>query len=233
MGEATKTCTKCKRELPATTEFFHRSRSFKDGLKYKCKECRSEEGIARSAIGRVIPEDLPGEEWRPTVEFPEWYGISNLGRVRRSHPGIHTFDGKIVKPSINPGGYEIIGLSMGDGRIYRSVHSLVATAFIGPYPDEKEINHIDGNKTSNNADNLEYVTRSENQLHAYDMGLSTPLRGESHNMAKLSEKYVLEIIDLLDEGELTQTEIAEMYGVVPASISNINCGKTWQDLTNE
>ena len=233
MGEVTKICTKCGRKLPATTEFFHRSRSFKDGLKYKCKECRSKEGIARSAIGRVIPEDLPGEEWSPTVEFSEWYDISNLGRVRRSHPGIHTFDGKIIKPSINPGGYEIIGLSMGDGRIYRSVHSLVATAFIGPYPEGKEINHIDGVKTNNNAGNLEYVTKSENQLHAYDMGLSTPLRGESHNMAKLSEKYVLEIIGLLDEGVLTQTEIAEMYGVVPGSISNINCGKTWQDLTND
>ena len=233
MGEATKICTKCKRELPATTEFFHRSRGFKDGLKYKCKECRSKEAIARSAIGRVLPEDLPGEEWRPTVEFPEWYGISNLGRVRRSRPGIHTFDGKIVKPSINPGGYEIIGMSMGDGRVYRSVHSLVATAFIGPYPEGKEINHIDGNKTNNNADNLEYVTKSENQLHAYDMGLSIPLRGESHNMAKLSDQYVLEILDLLKEGKLTQGEIAEIYGVCKGSISNINCGRTWQDLTSE
>ena len=232
MGEATKTCTKCDRRLPATTEFFHRSRSFKDGLKYKCKECRSEESKARSAIGRVIPEDLPGEEWRPTVEFGGWYDVSNLGRMRRSRSGHHTFAGKILSPSINPGGYEIIGLSMEDGRRYRSVHSLVATAFIGPYPEGKEINHIDGNKTNNNADNLEYVTKSENQLHALKMGLSTPLRGESHNMAKLSEKDVLEILDLLKEGKLMQWEIADMYGVIQQTISHINCGKTWQNLTN-
>lgn len=233
MGEATKICTKCGRELPATTEFFHRSRSFKDGLKYKCKKCRSEEAIARSAIGRVLPKDLPGEEWNPTVEFDGWYDVSNLGRMRRARPGIHTFDGKILKPTINPGGYEIIGLSINSKRYYRSVHSLVATAFIGPYPKGMEINHIDGVKTNNHADNLEYVTRSENQLHAYDMGLSTPLRGESHNLAKLSDKYVLEILDLLKEGKLMQWEIAEIYGVCKGSISNINCGKTWQDLTSE
>jgi len=233
MGEKTKICTKCGRELPATTEFFHRCKQFKDGLKYKCKECRSKEGIARSAIGRVLPEDLPGEEWRPTVEFPDWYDVSNLGRMRRSRPGIHTFDGKIVKPSINPGGYEIIGLSINGKMFHRSVHSLVATSFIGPYPEGKEINHIDGDKANNNAENLEYVTKSENQIHAYDMGLSTPLRGESHNMAKLSDQYVLEILDLLKEGKLMQWEIAEIYGVTQTSISNINCGKTWQDLTND
>jgi len=232
MGEKTKICTKCGRKFPATTEFFHRCRSNRDGFKYKCKACRNEHARELGAVGRVVPKDLPGEEWRPAVGFDGWYEASNLGRMRRSRYGHHTFAGKILKPSINPGGYKIIGLSMNSEYSYHSVHSLVAKTFIGPYPECKEINHIDGDKTNNNVENLEYVTKSENQLHALKMGLSIPLRGESHNMAKLTKEDILEILRLLKNGDLFQWEIADMYGVCQSTISLINTGETWQCLND-
>ena len=60
------------------------------------------------------------------------------------------------------------------------MHSLVALVFIGPRPEGKQINHIDGVRPNNSANNLEYVTPSENNFHAYMLGLSEG-QGEKNN----------------------------------------------------
>jgi hypothetical protein len=52
-----------------------------------------------------------------------------------------------------------------------SLHRLVAQAFCDRTADKTEVNHIDGNKLNNCAENLEWVTRDENLLHAYNTGL--------------------------------------------------------------
>lgn len=63
------------------------------------------------------------------------------------------------------------------------VHRLVAMAFVKGMVSGKEVNHIDGNKRNNAASNLEWVTKSENQLHAYKIGLRRPTYG-NHRKAK-------------------------------------------------
>lgn len=54
------------------------------------------------------------------------------------------------------------------------VHRVVYELFVGPIPKGYDINHIDGNKFNNNVCNLEAVTRSENQNHAFRTGLNKP-----------------------------------------------------------
>lgn len=78
---------------------------------------------------------------------------------------------RVKKTGINWDGYETVPLVNEKGTKTFLVHRLVAQAFI-PNPENKEtVNHIDGDKTNNNIDNLEWSTRGEQMIHAYDTGL--------------------------------------------------------------
>ena len=107
------------------------------------------------------------ETWKPVIGWEDSYEVSDEGRVRRSCEGRATFIGRIQKPTLNRKGYPIANLNRDGRRQIIPVHKLVATAFIGPRPAGKEINHRDGNKTNNALPNLEYVTPSENMRHSY------------------------------------------------------------------
>lgn len=93
--------------------------------------------------------------------------INNAGNPRKSP--------KALKPYVNPEtGYEQISLALESGVTTGLVHRLVALAYV-PNPENKpEVNHIDGVKTNNAYSNLEWVTTSENALHAFELGLRIP-----------------------------------------------------------
>lgn len=118
---------------------------------------------------------LLSEIWRPIKGYDDLYEISNFGRVK-SLPKIRgrgVSQERILKPHI-VNGYVMVTLCKNNKTFNASVHRLIAEAFI-PNPDNKpQINHIDGNKSNNNIDNLEWCTPSENMIHAYKMGLKTP-----------------------------------------------------------
>lgn len=123
------------------------------------------------------------EEWRDVVGYEGLYEVSSRGRVRtvgsiRERSGSRgslTVHERIRKPHLTPKGYHRVQLSKDGVARNHLVHVLVAQAFIG-CPDESDadqVNHKDGFKSNNCAENLEYVTQSENMLHAYEHGLKT------------------------------------------------------------
>lgn len=103
------------------------------------------------------------EKWKQIPNLP--YEISSLGKIRN-------LQGKVLKTYIQNSGYEQIKINYQGLHIHKSIHRLVAEAFI-PNPLNKEyVNHIDGNKLNNIVDNLEWCTNSENILHARKTGLN-------------------------------------------------------------
>lgn len=105
-------------------------------------------------------------EWRDCYIFGERYEVSNTGLVRNK------VTGRILALQKDKKGYLRVRLCLHDTKATAKVHRLVAFAFIPNPKGKPQVNHMDTNKQNNRVDNLEWVTNSENQLHAYRHGLN-------------------------------------------------------------
>lgn len=121
------------------------------------------------------------EIWKDVKGFEGIYQVSNLGNIktlqrniyRKGTDRLHYIQPeKILNPPLLPIGYKYMSMHNGGQKKVKSIHSLVAEAFI-PNPENKRtINHKDGNKLNNRVDNLEWATDKENLNHALENGLS-------------------------------------------------------------
>lgn len=107
------------------------------------------------------------EEWRALKNENNIYAVSNLGNIKNMHTN------HILSKHLNTTGYERVQLMINGKQKKFFVHRLVAEYFVDGMADGLVVNHIDGNKLNNNASNLEWCTRSENDLHAFRLGLRT------------------------------------------------------------
>ncbi len=172
------------------------------------------------------------EQWKLIDGFED-YEVSNLGRIK----SYKNNEENILSLNFNNTGYGYATL-YGDDRVQFRIHRLVAEAFI-PNPNNKpQVNHLDGDKTNNRVDNLEWCTHKENIKHAIENGLFKGflnldghiMRGELHKDTKFSKEDVLYIRDLYKNTDINQYEIADLYGVAQSTIERIVNRKNWKHI---
>ena len=143
-------------------------------------------------------------------EFIGFYKISKSGDiVSVSRNGTAGFE-KTIKPVIGTNGYLKVSLRCNGKRYTRNIHRLLAQTFIPNNENLPCVNHIDGNKTNNSLDNLEWVSYSRNIQHAYDNFLTKPSKGEDRS--QLTNNDVLNIVLMKKSGE-TLKSISKKFNI--------------------
>lgn len=124
------------------------------------------------------------ETWKPVKGYEGLYEVSDHGNIRRIWRYGRRWVGT-CKPKQTKDGYLETTLYKGGKQTFIRTHRIVAQAFCENPQNKLEVNHIDGNKQNNRADNLEWVTSSENQKHAYKLGLQRVSGGALSNRKKV------------------------------------------------
>lgn len=160
--------------------------------------------------------------------LPDRYSIGTDGSVWSKRSS------KFISIRLDRYGYPRVNLYEGTKLHTATIHRLITLAYIeNDNPKvKKEVNHKDGNKQNNSIDNLEWVTSSENQRHAFDTGLQKGMKGESNGMAKNKEEDVIKVCEMLLEGK-GNAEIRDITGYTLSFIEKLKYGETWTYLTKD
>lgn len=144
----------------------------------------------------------------------------------------------ILRPATDKKGYLRVALQK-DGKLksYR-VHRLIASTFIPNPKNKPQVNHINGIKTDNRVENLEWVTGKENMQHAYKLGLSfklnpvnkIPKKGELNGNSILTKDMVLDIRARFKKRVVTRKMLSEQYNVTENCIKDVVIRKSWKHI---
>lgn len=128
---------------------------------------------------------------------------------------------RILKGDPNAKGY--LRVSIGGKKHF--IHRLVAEQYIPNPLNKQQINHINGIKTDNRVENLEWVTNLENRQHAIKKGLHCC--GEKCSWSKLKEK---DVIFIRTNKLLNTKELAEKFNVSEVTIRDVINFKSWKNI---
>lgn len=124
------------------------------------------------------PKDviIEGEIWKPIPGYSTYeYMASNLGRIGRVKKNGFFIVRKLTETKTSVGSYLSLALKHDSKEtVWKGAHQLVCLAWHGESPQDGkryEVNHKDGNKHNNLESNLEWMTRSQNTLHALKTGM--------------------------------------------------------------
>lgn len=181
--------------------------------------------------------NIVGEIWSPIVGYGGFYLVSNMGRVKsldktvyrvvngkKTETNILFYKGKILKQNnLQTGGYCSVKLCNNGKQYNLKVHRLVAESFIENKENKPCVNHINGIKTDNRVENLEWCTYSENNIHAFKTGLNKVkkeflLKGYKNPKSKPVNQYSLNGDFIRQYG--SQQEASRITGVDQSMIFN-------------
>lgn len=153
--------------------------------------------------------------WQKILEN---YEISDSGEIRNANSG------RVIRQFVGKDGYlrtQIAGKT-------RLVHRLVALTYVPRDVGKPFVNHKDGNKRNNQAENLEWCTRSENMRHAYALNLKSS-KGIKNSRNKLSEDAVAFIREhyIPKDKEYGAKALARRFGVARQTICAVASGQNW------
>lgn len=176
---------------------------------------------------------IDGEKRMTWVTIPgfDHYEVSDYGEVRsldrwsgEAGKKPYFLRGRVMKIKFDANGYARVNLCRKGKKIGRTVHSLVAEAFLGPRPERHEVCHFDGNPSNNCLTNLRYDTCSGNNADKLRHG--THRVGAQHPLARLTPSSVEYIRDAVNAGRTKQSLALEL-GVSRSHVSRIASKRKW------
>lgn len=155
--------------------------------------------------------------------------VISLGRI--SERGYVVKD-RVLIPRENSNGYLRVSMNLSGKHKSYFVHRLVAAGFVEKTLGCNVVNHKDGNKTNNHYSNLEWVTSSDNNKHAFATGLKEPTvaKGETHGCHKLTQHDVDYIRNVHTPRDKVygSKPLAKKFSVRPQTITDIVHFRTWR-----
>lgn len=169
------------------------------------------------------------EIWKPVLinNKKTDYLVSNFGKVYSKKSN------KILKQEVTKVGYARVTIFYNKTAAHKSIHRLVANAFI--YNDDKSnkiyVNHINGNKLDNSVNNLEWVTARDNELHAYKNNLKVAKHGDESHLSVYSKKQVISACEMMEEGIFTIKYISYKTGISESMLYLIQKRRSWINIS--
>jgi hypothetical protein len=188
-------------------------------------------------IQKVEYRKFMEEIWKDIPGYEGFYQVSNMGSVRRKsrkvnsavkqHKGYRLLTEKACAITDNGRGYKITSFKVSGVRKNHYVHRLVAEAFLPNHNHLPQVNHIDGDKSNNQASNLEWISDRANRDHAVRTNLMK--FGEGSHASKLTEEQVVYILNQHHiNPELNKTQLAKQFNIHSPEITRIVTGKRWR-----
>jgi hypothetical protein len=162
----------------------------------------------------------------PIAGYECLYAVNRMGLVLSYPKKGHKHSPKILKPRKHSCGYLRVSLSKDKVKTDHYIHRLVAEAYIPNLQNLPQVNHKNGNKQDNAADNLEWNTDADNLKHAFKMGLTTSKMfseislAQSRKNRKLSFGQAQQIRQLYHNHKMGFADICRKFGVS----DNVICG---------
>lgn len=166
------------------------------------------------------------ENWKDVVGYEGLYRVSDKGRIWSCKRRI------CLSQQTTPDGYKLVILYNRVSRKGYGVHRLVAKAFIEGGSDGLQVNHKDGVKENNCADNLEWCTPAENIRHAVRKGLFRIRRGSCHHRSIYKEEDIGRAYRMLKEGFPEKT-VTKETGIPRTTLTAVKSKRMWNSVTDK